>query len=102
MFGLGDKLKNLKDKTKEKAAEKMLERQLKKLPEDQRQMVMAMIEKNPDFFQNISNEIQEEIKNGKTELAASMKVMRKYQNELQKMMLESMGGDPRKSDRNLK
>ncbi len=114
MFGFGKKDKKNNDnetvekkgfmnKMKGKAMEKMIERQMKNLPEDQKAAVMAMVEKNPDFFQNIAEEIQAEIDAGKNQIAASMKVMRKYQSQIQQMMMEDMmGGDPRKSNRNLR
>ncbi len=73
-------------KLKEKAAEKMLEKQLANLPEGQKEMVMKMIQENPDFFKKIGEEIQAAMKAGKGQTAASMEVMRKYQGEMQKMM----------------
>lgn len=94
-------MKNLKDKAKGKAVEKMMERQMKNLPEDQRAALMAMLEKNPDFFEGIAKEIEEEVKGGKNQMAAAMGVMRRHQAKLQKMMMESMG-NPRSSDRNLR
>lgn len=109
MFGIGKKKEDnddvkkpgMVDKMKGKAMEKMMEKQMKNLPEDQKQAMMSMLEKNPDFFKEIGEEIQEEIKNGKSQLAASMKVMRKHQTKMQQLMMESMGGNPRMSNRNL-
>ena len=88
------------DKMKGKAMEKMMEKQMKNLPEDQKQAMMAMLEKNPDFFKGIGEEIEAEMKNGKSQMAASMKVMRKNQTKMQQLMMESMG-NPRQSNRNL-
>jgi hypothetical protein len=107
MFGIGkkkdDKVKEpgFIDKMKGKAMEKMMEKQMANLPEDQKQAMMSMIEKNPDFFKNISEEIETEVKSGKSQLVASMKVMRKHQTKMQQLMMESMGGNPRMSNRNL-
>ncbi len=66
---------------------KLLERQLKALPEAQRQMIMEAVNANPDFFNKLAKEIEAEKKSGKSEMAASMEVMRKHQGELQKLMM---------------
>lgn len=102
MFGLGDKVKNLKDKAKGKAMEKLLEKQLANVPEDQKKAIMSMIEENPDFFQELGEEIQKEMDNGKSQMAASMAVMRKHQAKMQELMMKNMGGNPKMSNRNLK
>ncbi len=65
---------------------KMLEKQLKDLPADQREKMIAVISKNPEFFQKIAEEIKKEEKAGKNQMAATMEVMRKHQGELQKIM----------------
>ena len=66
---------------------KMLERQMKDLPPEQRDMMIKVISENPDFFQKIGDEIQNKIKNeGRDQMAATMEVMRKHQSELQKIM----------------
>lgn len=66
---------------------KLLERQLKALPADQREAIMAAVNANPDFFNNIAKEIEAQKKAGKSEMAATMEVMRKHQGELQKLMM---------------
>ena len=93
---------NLKDKMKAKAVEKMLEKQMGQLPPEQKEAVMSVIEKNPEFFESIAKEIEQEIKKGKPQIAAAMSVMRKHQAELQKKMMEAMGGNPIMKDRNLR
>ncbi len=65
---------------------KLLEKQLKDAPSDQREMIMTLIEKNPQLFEKIALEMQAEIKSGKTQMAAAMKVMPKYQAELRAAM----------------
>jgi chromatin remodeling complex protein RSC6 len=65
---------------------KMLEKQLKDLPAEQRDKMIAVISENPEFFQKIAEEIKAEQKNGKDQMAATMVVMRKHQGELQKIM----------------
>ena len=65
---------------------KMLEKQMKDLPADQRDQMIAVISKNPEFFQNIAKEIKQKQKEGRDQMAATMEVMRKHQGELQKIM----------------
>jgi len=67
---------------------KMLERKLKDLPPQQREMILRAIEKNPQLFEKMGKEIQALTKQGKNEQAAAMEVMRKYQSELQKLMMQ--------------
>ncbi len=60
---------------------------MKGIPQDQQEKMMAMIEKNPELFQKIAIEMQEEMKKGKSEMDAAMAVMPKYKDELQKLNL---------------
>ena len=81
MFG---KIKNF-------AAKKLLERQLKDAPPDQREMLMGMMEKNPELFEKIAKEMQAELKNNENnQMAASMKVLPKYQKEIMAAMSPEM------------
>ena len=65
---------------------KMLEKQMKDLPADQREQMIAVISENPEFFQKIAKEIKQKQKEGRDQMAATMEVMRKHQGELQKIM----------------
>ena len=65
---------------------KMLEKQMKDLPAEQRNQMIAVISENPEFFQNIAKEIKQKQKEGRDQMAATMEVMRKHQGELQKIM----------------
>lgn len=78
------------DKAKNFFMKKLLERQLKDAPADQREMIMTMMEKDPELFQKIAKEMEAEIKAGKTQMSAAMKVMPKYQKELQAIMGDKM------------
>jgi hypothetical protein len=81
MFG---KLKNL-------AIKKVLESQMKNVPEDQKQMIMEMLEKDPGLFEKIAKEIQAELKtNGNNQMAAAAKVLPKYQREILAIMSPEM------------
>lgn len=68
---------------------KMLQNQLKKagLPEQQQNMIIDAVIKNPEFFEKIAKETKALEKQGKPQQAAMMEVMRKYQGELQKIMM---------------
>jgi 2-oxo-4-hydroxy-4-carboxy--5-ureidoimidazoline (OHCU) decarboxylase len=61
---------------------KMIEQKMKDVPEAQREMILNMIEKNPELFKKIAEEIKVEIDSGKEQMTATMSVMQKYQNEL--------------------
>ena len=65
---------------------KLLESQLKNVPEAQRKQMMELVSKNPDFFMTIAKEIQERMKQGKEQMAAAMEVMREHQEELKKLI----------------
>lgn len=67
--------------------EKLMERQLKSLPPAQREAIMKAVSANPDFFNSLAKEIEAQKKAGKSEMAASMEVMRKHQGEIQKIMM---------------
>ncbi len=71
---------------KEFLMKKMLK--AKGVPEDQIDMVMTLVEKNPALFTKISEEIQAKIKGGQDQMQASMEVMSKYKDEVQKIMAE--------------
>ena len=64
----------------------MVKRQLKGLPEDQQEMILSMIEKNPDFFMKVAHDIQEKVKGGMSQQQAMMIVMKQNEAELRKMM----------------
>ena len=69
---------------------KMLARQLKDAPADQREMIMGLLESNPKLLEKIAVEMKAEIKSGKSQTAAAMKVLPKYQRELQASMTPEM------------
>lgn len=65
---------------------KMIESKMKDVPPEQKEQLISMIEKNPEFFQKIAEEIQNEVKSGKDQMAATMEVLQKYQSELRDLM----------------
>jgi len=64
----------------------LVKRQLKGYSEEQKDMIMKLIENNPELFEKISKEIQANIKSGKGQMEASISVMKKYQSEIQQAM----------------
>lgn len=65
----------------------MLKSKMKGVPEAQQKMMLELVEKNPDFFKKIGDEVEKRKKSGMDELAATMQVMREHQAEFQKIML---------------
>jgi hypothetical protein len=65
----------------------VLKHKLKALPQAQRDMIMGAMERNPDFFKKIGDEIEKRKKSGQTEIEATMQVMRENQKELQDLMM---------------
>ena len=56
------------------------------VPEAQIDMLINMMEKNPELFKTIAKEIQEKVKSGSDQSSASMQVMKKYEDELKKLV----------------
>ena len=78
-------------KLKQFALKKVLESQMKDAPKEQKEMMLAMIEKDPNLFENIAKEMQAELKrNGNNQMAAAMKVLPKYQKEIMGAMSPEM------------
>lgn len=64
----------------------MLKSKLKGVPEAEQERIMVLIEKNPDFFKRIGEEVQKRVKSGQSEMEATMAVMRENQAEMQKLL----------------
>ncbi len=78
-------------KLKQFALKKVLEKQMKDAPPEQREMIMAMLEKDPELFEKIAKEMQDELKkNGNNQMAAATKVLPKYQREILSVMSPEM------------
>ena len=65
---------------------KMLASKMKGVPQADQEKVFSMLEKNPELFQKIGVEVQEEIKKGKDQMTATMFVIKKYESELKGLM----------------
>lgn len=55
------------------------------VPEAQIDMVLNMMEKDPELFKQIAEEIQAKIKSGVDQKTASMQVIQKYEAKLKKL-----------------
>lgn len=64
---------------------RLLKSKMKDIPEAEQDKMIAMIEKNPELFKKIGLEVQQKVKEGKDQMAATMEVMQKYQDELKKL-----------------
>ncbi len=71
---------------KDMLLKKMLKNQLKSVPEDQQNKIIEAVEKNPKLFSDIAAEVQEKVKGGMDQQAATMAVMMSHQKELQDLM----------------
>jgi hypothetical protein len=58
----------------------------KGVPEAQIDMFVSMIEKNPELFQKIAKEVEEKVKGGMSQMDAGTQVMKKYEDELKKLV----------------
>jgi len=63
-----------------------LKAKMKNVPEAEREQMLALVEKNPEFFKKIGEEVEKRVKAGQSEIAATMVVMREHQAELQKLV----------------
>jgi hypothetical protein len=64
----------------------MLKSKMKGVPPAEQERILGMIEKNPDFFKMIGEEVEKRKKSGKSEMEATMEVMREHQADFQKLM----------------
>lgn len=64
----------------------MLKKQMKNVPQEQQDQIFSMIEKNPDFFMKIAEEVKEKTNGGMSQQDAMMMVMKSHEEELKKVM----------------
>ena len=64
----------------------LIKTQLKGLPEDQKDKVLEIVEKNPDLFMKIAQETKEKIDSGMDQQTAMMEVAKNYEGELKELM----------------
>ncbi len=66
----------------------MLKQKMKGMPEAQQKVMLELMEKNPDFFKRVGDEVEKRKKSGQDEMTATMQVMREHQAEFQKLMMK--------------
>ena len=67
-------------------AKQMMKRQMKDVPPEQQEKMLKALEENPELFENMGKEIQEEMAKGTDQMQAAMMVATKYQEELKKVL----------------
>ena len=65
---------------------KMMESKMKDVPQAEKEKFFAMLEKNPELFQNIALKAQEKIKSGMGQMDAVMSVVKEYEVELKDVL----------------
>lgn len=66
----------------------MVKRQIKDMPKEQQEMIMTIVENNPNLFKTIAAEVQEKIKKGVDQQSAMMQVMIDHKDELQMALVK--------------
>ena len=59
---------------------------MKDVPEDQREQIMALVQKDPELFKKIGEEVEKRTKNGEDQMKVTLDVMKKYRAELAALM----------------
>jgi len=59
---------------------------MRDVPEGQKEMMLALLEKNPALMKQIGEEIERRKKGGESEMKAAMEVMKKHRAELAVLM----------------
>lgn len=67
---------------------KMIERQLKDVAPEQRDMIFKAFEKDPDLFMRLAAEAEEKTKSGMSQMDAAQKVFAAHADELRKLLGE--------------
>jgi hypothetical protein len=65
---------------------KAMEWKMRDVPEAQREQILTLVQKDPELFKKIGEEVDRRVKGGEGQTKASMTVMKKYQKELQALM----------------
>lgn len=69
--------------------QKLARKQLEGLPPEQRDMFMRMLEKNPQLFVTIAQEVQVKMTSGMEQMAAAQAVFASHESELHALMQDS-------------
>ena len=60
--------------------------QLKGVPEADQETLLDLVERNPEFFENLAKELQEGLKSGKDQQAMMAELIAKHGDELGKLV----------------
>lgn len=63
-----------------------LKMKMKNMPEAQREQILALVEKDPELFKRIGEEVDRRVKGGENQMKATMEVMKKYREALAGLM----------------
>ncbi|MES2668375.1 MAG: hypothetical protein V4644_01640 [Patescibacteria group bacterium] len=63
-----------------------LKMKMKDMPEAQREQILNLVEKDPELFKKIGEEVDRRVKGGENQMKASMEVMKKYREQLQALV----------------
>jgi len=66
-------------------AKAMLARQLKNVPEEEKNKMIEVVMSNPDLFKKVADSAKEKIQKGMPQMEATMAAVRENQEELQKL-----------------
>jgi len=65
---------------------KMLDKQLKDVPADQKEKIVKVVTENPELFQKIATEVQEKMKGGADQMSAVTAVLKTHESELKEIL----------------
>ena len=60
--------------------------QLKNVPQAEQEKILDLVERNPEFFENLAKELQEGLKSGRDQQTVAMEIMAKHKDELSRLM----------------
>jgi hypothetical protein len=64
---------------------KIVESKMKDIPAEEQEKVLQIMQKNPQLFQTIAQEVQSVVAGGKDQMSAMMDVMQKHKEELERL-----------------
>lgn len=59
---------------------------MKDVPPEQREQILALVQKDPELFKKIGEEVDRRVKSGEPQMKATLEVMKKYRTELSALM----------------
>lgn len=59
---------------------------MKDVPPEQREQIMKLVQKDPELFKKIGEEVDKRVKGGEPQMKATLEVMKKYRPQLAAIM----------------